>query len=75
MVHLARVMKDAQQDEKHCYHCSSPDHFPRDCLLVKLARKELNLNHKDGMAPKKGAWTPLGKVTLLKVPQDGTPKA
>ena len=24
MVWLARAMKDAQMDEKHCYHCSSP---------------------------------------------------
>ena len=55
MVHLARAMKDAQQDEKCCYHCSSPDHFIRDCLLVKSARKELNLNHKEKMALKKGA--------------------
>ena len=23
MVQLARVVKDAQMDEKHCYHCSS----------------------------------------------------
>ena len=37
MVHLARVVKDSQQDEKHCYHCSSPDHFIRDSPLVKSA--------------------------------------
>ena len=75
MVCLARAAKHAQQDEKCCYHCSSPDHFIRDCPLVKSARKELNLNCKEGTAPKKGAWTPLGKVTPLKVPQDGMPKA
>ena len=76
MVCLARAMKDAQQDEKHCYHCSSLDHFIRDCTLVKLARKEPNLNHKEVMVPKEGAWTPLGgKTTLPKAPQDGTPKA
>ena len=27
MVWLARVVKDAQMDEKHCYHSSSPEHF------------------------------------------------
>ena len=27
IVCLARAVKDAQQEEKHCYHCSSPDHF------------------------------------------------
>ena len=25
MIRLARVVKDAQADEKHCYHCSSPE--------------------------------------------------
>ena len=27
MVQLARAVKDAQVDEKCCYHCSSPEHF------------------------------------------------
>ena len=27
MVRLARVVKDAQVDERHCYHCSSPEHL------------------------------------------------
>ena len=27
MVRLGRAVKDAQTDEKHCYHCSSPEHF------------------------------------------------
>ena len=74
MVHLARVVKDAQEDKKCCSHCSSLDHFIRDCPLVKLAREEPNLSCKEGTVPKKGAQTPLGKVTLLKAPQDGTPK-
>ena len=71
---FARAVKDAQQDEKHCYHCSSPYHFIRDCPLVKLARKELNFNYEEGTAPKKGAQTPLGKAPLPKLPQDGMPK-
>ena len=25
MVHLARVVNDAQVEEKHCYHCSGPE--------------------------------------------------
>ena len=74
MVYLARAVKDAQQYEKCCYQCSSPDHFIRDCPLVKLARKEPNLNHKEETVPKKGAQTPLGKVTLSLVPQNGMPK-
>ena len=35
MVHLARAVKDAQQEGKCCYHCSCPDYFIRDCPLVK----------------------------------------
>ena len=30
MVHLVQVMKDAQVEEKHCYHCSSSEHFIHD---------------------------------------------
>ena len=75
MVCITRDVKDAQQGEKCCYHCSSLDHFIRDCPLVKLARKEPNLNFKEGMAPKKGAQTLLGKATQPKAPKDGMPKA
>ena len=46
MVPLARVVKDAQVDEKHCYHCSSPEHFIRNCPLMKTARDKKQLNGK-----------------------------
>ena len=35
MVRLTRVVKDAQMDEKSCYHCSSPEHFICNCPLMK----------------------------------------
>ena len=35
MVHLERAVKDAQTEEKCCYHCSSPEHFIHNCPLVK----------------------------------------
>ena len=38
MVHLARAVKDAQT-EKCCYHCSSPEHFIHNCLLMNTERK------------------------------------
>ena len=44
IVCLARAVKDAQQEEKHCYHCSSPEHFIQDCPLVKASRMDLHLN-------------------------------
>ena len=75
IVHLARALKDTQQEEKCCYHCSSPEHFIRDCPLVKASRTDLHLNQKEGMALQKGANAPQGKVTTLKVPQHGMSKA
>ena len=50
MVHLVRAMKDAQVEEKCCYHCSSQDHFIHNCLLVRAWRENTQLNCKEGMA-------------------------
>ena len=38
MVCLTRGMKDAHQKEKCCYHCSCPEHFICNCLLVRALR-------------------------------------
>ena len=46
MVWLARAVKDAQMDEKCCYHCSSPEHFICNCPLVKTTRDKKQLNGK-----------------------------
>ena len=50
MVWLGRVVKDAQMEKKHCYHCSSPEHFICNCQLMKTTRdkKQLNRNGRDG---------------------------
>ena len=69
MVQLARVVKDAQTDEKHCYHCSSPEHFIHNCPLMKTARDKKQLNGKEGMAMMKGAWTPPTMTSAIKSPQ------
>ena len=66
VVCLARVVKDAQADEKCCYHCSSPEHFICNCLLIKTSRKNKQLNGKEGMATQKGAWTPLTTANTSK---------
>ena len=68
MVQLARVVKDAQADEKHCYHCSSPEHFIHNCLLMKTTRDKKLLNGKEGMAMMKGVWTPLTTMDAAKSP-------
>ena len=44
IVCLARAVKEAQEEEKCCYHCSSPEYFIHDCLLVKASRTDLHLN-------------------------------
>ena len=44
IVHLAWAVKEAQQDEKCCYHCSSLEHFICECPLVKTSRSAIHLN-------------------------------
>ena len=68
MVQLARAVKDARTDEKCCYHCSSPEHFIHNCLLMKTARDKKQLNGKEGMAMVKGAQTPLKSANTTKSP-------
>ena len=72
---LARIVKDAPQMEKHCYHCDSPDHFIHNCPRLVEMKTGLSLNLKEGMVPRKGGQSPQVKVDMPKVPQDGTPKA
>ena len=69
MVWLARAVKDAQMDEKHCYHCSSHEHFIRNCPLMKTARDKKQLNGKEGTVMMKGAWTPPTTASAIKSPQ------
>ena len=57
MVHLARAVKDAQTEEKHCYHCSSPEHFICNYPLMKTLREKPHINGKEGTASKKGTHT------------------
>ena len=68
MVCLARAIKDAQADEKHCYHCCSLEHFICNCPLVKTLREKKQLNGKEGMASKKGAQTLLTTGNASKSP-------
>ena len=69
MVQLARAVKDAQTDEKHCYHCSSPEHFICNCLFMKTTRGKKHLNWKEGMVMMKGAQTPPNMTSTRKSPQ------
>ena len=75
IVHLARAVNETQKDEKHCYHCSSTEHFICECLLVKISWSTAHLNWKKGMAMEKGAQTPQVKMAKPKVSQEGMAKA
>ena len=75
MVHLTRAVKDAQMEEKHCYHCSSPEYFICNCPLIKTLREKMQLNGKEGMTLKKGAWTPPTTANTSKNPQTEVLKA
>ena len=75
MVQLARAVKDAQTDEKCCYHCSSPEHFICKCPLMKAARDKKQLNGKEGMAMVKGAWTPPKLTNAAMSPQQEAQEA
>ena len=74
IVCLARVVKEAQQEEKCCNHCSSMEHFKHECPLVKASRSAAHLNQKEGTAPEKGAWAPPVKTTNQRCPRRGCPK-
>ena len=69
MVRLAKLVKDAQVDEKCCYHCSTPKHFIHNCPLMKAARDKKQLNRKEGTAMVKGAQTPPKPFNAAKSPQ------
>ena len=75
MVCFAWAMKDAQVEEKPCYHCSSPKHFICDCPLARASRENKQLNCKEGTALRKGAQTPQVKMTMPKNPREEVCKA
>ena len=75
MVCLARAVKDAQVEEKCCYHYSSPKYFICNCPLVTASRENMQLNCKEGVVLKKGAWAPQTKMTMPKNPWEEVPKA
>ena len=70
MVCPAQAVKDAQVEEKCCYHCSSPKHFIQDYLLVRASKENMQLNCKEAMALRKGVQTPQMKMTMPKNPQE-----
>ena len=58
MVQLARAVKDAQADEKHCYHCNSPEHFICNCPLMKTTRDKKQFKQEEGDGDSEGSPDP-----------------
>ena len=57
MVHLVRAVNGTQMEEKHCYHCSSLEHFIHNFPLVKaLGVKTFKL--QGGDVTKEGSLGP-----------------
>ena len=71
MVRLARAVKDAQADEKCCYHCNSPEHFIRNCPLMKATRDKKQLNGKEGTGNGEGSLDPSKTIQHHKEPPTG----
>ena len=74
MVHLARAMKDTQMEEKHCYHCSSLEHFICNCPLVKALGSKVAFKPQGGDGTKEGSLGPSDKNDHGKTPQEEAPK-
>ena len=64
-------MKDAQADEKHCYHCSSPKHFIHNCPLMKTSRDKKQLNGKEGDGINEGSSDPSNNNKHHEEPPEG----
>ena len=69
MVCLARAVKDAQADEKHCYHCSSTDHFICNCPLIKNFEGKGTVKWQGGDGNEEGSLDPSMKANTSKSPQ------
>ena len=74
IVCLAWAVEEAQQDEKYCYHCSSPEHFIHECQLVKTSMTATHLNQKEGMVLEKGAQSLKSRLPSQKYPRRGFPR-
>ena len=68
MVHLARAVKDAQADEKYCYHCSSLEHFICNCALVKTSRDKETVKWEGGDGINEGSLDPSNNDKCHKEP-------
>ena len=73
LVQLGRAVKDAQAEEKHCYHWSSPKHFIHNFPLMKATRDKKQLNGKEQTAMMKGTWTHPTTMSAMKSPQTEAP--
>ena len=71
MVHLAQAMKDAQAEEKCCYHCSSPEYFVHNCPLVRASKENMPLNCRGGEGIEEGSSDPSDENNNAQQPPGG----
>ena len=74
MVHLARAVKDNQTEEKCCYHCSSPEHFIRNCPLMKTFERKATVKQQGGDSIKEGSLDPSNNSYHAEESPDGGPQ-
>ena len=72
IVCLTRAVKDAQQVEKCCYHCGSPDHFICDCPLLVGSSGRPAFKPEVGDSTKEGSLSPSRKGNYAEGAPDGT---
>ena len=70
MVHLARAIKDTQVDEKHCYHCSSPEQFIHNCPLIKNFQEKETVEQQAGDSDKEGSPDHSNNIQCIEEPPD-----
>ena len=58
MIRLVRVVKDAQADEKCCYHCSSPEHFIRNLSADEGGQGQETVKWEGGDSDGEGSLDP-----------------
>ena len=71
MVRFAREVKDAQGEEKCCYHCSSPKHFIHNCLLMKNCQRQETVKWEGGDGNNEGSLDPSNNNKCCKEPPEG----
>ena len=67
---MVRPVKDAQAEEKHCYHCGSPENFIHNCPLMRPLETRM-VKWKGGDGNGEGSPDPSDNHEHHEEPPDG----